>query len=113
MTQRILHGSAARIAVAPSGFSTRAVKPQNIGVGYAPGSADSDAAPRVLAAFDPTDSLLVREHCHSEGELDPSRIARPQGQAADQAAAGVTLIPMAVYQQRHAGRALYRCSRAG
>jgi len=83
VTQRLLDGGAARVAVAPLGFATSERVLREIGVAYAPGTPESDgalryaarvarragAALRVLSAYDPAEELLVREHSHSEGEL--------------------------------------------
>lgn len=83
VTQHLLDGGAARVAVAPLAFAGREDGIRELGVAYAPGTPESDgalrygarlaeragAALRVLSVYDPADRLLVREHAHSEGEL--------------------------------------------
>jgi nucleotide-binding universal stress UspA family protein len=83
VTQHLLDGGTARVAVAPLGFAGHEDGLHEMGVAYAPGTTESDgalryaallaaragAALRVLSAYDPSERLLVREHSHSEGEL--------------------------------------------
>lgn len=83
VSKRVLDGASAPTAIAVRGFASRAQELREIGIAYAPGTPESDAALRyaarlaeragaalrVLCAYDPSNRLLVREHSHSEGEL--------------------------------------------